>query len=55
MAAYDFKFVLDNGKIFYVCAGSRSEAIDLFCKEHGLGKNFIKEHCIVTNLGRINK
>lgn len=49
----DYKFVVDNGRIFYICANSRKEAVEEFCKEHGCDKEFVKEHCVVKNLGRI--
>ena len=50
--ASDFKFVLDNGRIFFVCAECRKEAVELFCEEHGCNKDFVKEHCVVKNMGR---
>lgn len=53
MAAYDFKFVVDNGHIFYVCAPSRKEAIKLFREEHGVSDAFIKEHTVITNCGKV--
>ena len=53
MSACDFKFTLDNGHIFYVCAETRKEAIELFCKEHGMSKEFLSKHCVVKNMGRI--
>lgn len=49
----DFKFILDNGRIVYVCAKSRKEAVEEFCKEHGCSKDFVKEHCVVKGMGRI--
>lgn len=51
--ASDFKFILDNGHIVYVCADCRKDAVVEFCKEHGCNKDFVKEHCVVKNLGRI--
>lgn len=51
--ASDYKLVLDNGRTYYVCAESRKEAKELFCKEHGVRKDFLKEHCVIRNLGRI--
>lgn len=51
----DYKFIVDNGCIFYVCANSRKAAVEEFCFEHGCGKDFVKEHCVVKNLGRIRK
>lgn len=51
--ASDYKFVVDSGHITYICADSRKEAVEEFCKEHGCDKDFVKEHCVVKNMGRI--
>ena len=51
--ACDFKFIMDCGSIIYICAESRKAAIEEFCKERGVSKDFVKEHCVVKNLGRI--
>jgi hypothetical protein len=51
--ASDYKFILDNGYIFYVCAESRNDAIKIFCEEHGMSKEFLEKHCVVKNMGRI--
>ena len=51
--ASDYKFVVDSGRITYICAESRKEAVEEFCKEHGCDKDFVKEHCVVKNMGRI--
>jgi hypothetical protein len=51
--ASDFKFIVDSGRMFYVCAESRKEAVEAFCKEHGVGEEFVKKHCVVKNLGRV--
>lgn len=50
--ASDYKFVVDSGRIAYICAESRKEAVEEFCKEYGVSKDFVKEHCIVKSLGR---
>ena len=51
--ASDYKFVLDNGCIFYVCAENRKEAIKMFLDEHGMNGDFFRKHCVVTNMGRV--
>lgn len=51
--AYDFEFRFDSGFIYYVCADSRKNAIELFCKEHGMDKDFVSKHCVVKNMGRV--
>jgi len=54
MAVSEFKFVMDNGRITYVRAENRKAAIELFCKEQGISKEFAKEHCKIKNMGRVN-
>lgn len=54
MAHYDYKFTVDNGRIFYVCADSRKNAVELFCEEHGTSKDFVKDHCVVKSMGRVS-
>ena len=49
--ARGFKFILESGRIIYVCADSRKEAIEAFCKEHGCDKDFVKKHCVVKTEG----
>ena len=49
----EYKLIFDTGKIFYVPAKSRGEAIETYCKEHGDSKEWVKAHCVVRNLGRI--
>ena len=51
--ASDYKFIVDRGCIFYVCAESRKDAVEELCKEHGCSKDFVNEHCGVRNLGRL--
>ena len=53
--ASDFQFVCDNGRIYYVCAESRKEAIRLFCEELGVSLEFVKQHCVVRNMGRVKR
>ena len=53
MSACDFQFTFDSGRIFYVCAESRKDAIKIFCEEHGMSKEFLEKHCVVKNMGRV--
>lgn len=57
MGNYDFKFVDDNGTISYVCAKCRSEAIEIYCREKGCSKEYVKDHVVIrhTNLSRSTK
>lgn len=49
----EFKIVEYNGRITYICATSRADAIKYFCEEKGCTKEFVKKHCLVTCEGRI--
>ncbi len=49
----EFKIVEDNGRITYICAKNRTEAIKYFCEEKGCPRDFVKNHCIVTCEGRV--
>ena len=49
----EFKLVFDTGKIFYIRAKSRGKAIEKYCRETGVCKEWVDDHCIVKNLGRI--
>lgn len=53
MTAYDFKFILDTGRIVYICAPSRKEAIKLFCEEHGCDDEYIKNHVVIRRCGKV--
>lgn len=44
---YDFEITDDNGTITCICANSRTEAVELYCKEKGCPKEYVKEHCII--------
>ena len=49
----DFKFITDSGRIVYVCAENRKAAVKAFCIDQGVTEEFVKEHCVVKNMGRI--
>ena len=46
-----FKLVFDNGKIFHISAKSRTKAIEMYCDEYGVCKEWVREHCRIVNLG----
>lgn len=55
MKSGDFKFVMDSGRIVYVCAESRKEAVKIFCEEQGVPEDFVKRHCLVKYMGYFPK
>jgi hypothetical protein len=54
MKTYDYQFVSDSGSIVYICASCRKEAIKCYCKDKGVNTDYVKQHCIVRNMGRIS-
>ena len=48
---YCFKFVADNGTIEYFEARNRKNAIEQYCEKHGCPTEFVKQHCLIKNLG----
>lgn len=54
---YDFQIVDDCGMTTYICAKCRTETIEIYCREKGCPKEYVKEHCIIrhTNLSRSAK
>lgn len=48
---YEYKLIIDNGLIAYVKAKSRTGALDKYCKETGVNKLWLEEHCVVRNMG----
>ena len=49
---YIYKLVLDNGKIFHIRAKSRTKAIEQYCIDYGVSKEWVKAHSRTVNLGR---
>lgn len=45
---HEFKFVEDNGRITYLFARTRSDAIKRFCEDKGCPKDYVKKHCLIT-------
>jgi hypothetical protein len=45
----DFEIADDNGTITYICAKCRTEAIEIYCREKGCPKEYVKEHCIIRH------
>lgn len=42
----------DNGTITYICAETRTEAIEIYCREKGCPEEYVKKHCIVKKAYR---
>ena len=49
---FEFKIIEDAGRISFVCASCRADAIKLFCENTGVSTDYIKNHCIIKNMGR---
>lgn len=52
---YDFQIVDDNGTISYICAKCRTDAIEIYCKEKGCSKEYVKKHCVIRHFVEGNK
>lgn len=48
-----YEIRIDTGKIVYVQAKSRSGAIENYISITGVSRDWLKNHCVVKNLGRI--
>lgn len=46
-----YKFIFDTGKVFFVPAKTKKQAIDKYCQEYEVSKEWVKDHCRVVNLG----
>lgn len=55
MMKYIFKLVFDNGKIFYYLAKNRARAIEMYCQEFGVCRDWVDKHCLIKNQGQSNK
>ena len=44
----EYKFVFDTGKVIFVRAESRDEAIKSYCSITGVKEDWIIEHCTIT-------
>lgn len=51
---FDFKISTDAGVITYICASCRTEAIEIYQEQTGVSIDYIKEHCLIKNLGLID-
>lgn len=54
MRMFDYQSLEDNGRITFVCASCRKEAVKEFQKEKGVTEDYVKIHCVVRNMGGIN-
>lgn len=48
-----YRLVLDTGTHETITAESKSKAIDAYCKQHGVSRMWMLEHCRVLNCGRV--
>ena len=53
MRRYKFKISTDAGVTTYICASCRTEAIEIYQEQTGVPIDYIKEHCLIKNLGLI--
>ena len=51
---FDFKISTDAGVTTYICASCRTEAIEIYQQQTGVSIDYIKEHCLIKNLGLID-
>ena len=51
---FDFKISTDAGVTIYICASCRTEAIEIYQEQTGVPIDYIKEHCLIKNLGLID-
>lgn len=54
MRMFYYQFLEDNGRITFVCASCRKEAVKEFQKEKGVTEDYVKIRCVVRNMGGIN-
>lgn len=54
MRRYRFKISTDAGVTTYICASCRTEAIEIYQQQTGVLADYIKEHCLIKNLGLID-
>ena len=50
----EYKLSFDTGEVAIIRAQTRGRAIEIYCAERGAPKEWVKAHCIVKNLGRVN-
>ena len=46
-----FKFISDDGEEF-ITAKNKKDAIEEYCRENGVTKDWVKKNCDIINLGR---
>lgn len=49
-----YRLVMDTGKIVLISAKSRGSAIAEYCKETGVSREWMDNHCKVVCVGRID-
>ena len=50
---FDFKISTDAGVTTYICASCKTEEIEIYQEQAGVPIDYIKEHCLIKNLGLI--
>lgn len=50
----EYRIVPPNGKIVYIVAKTRAQAIEEYHKLTWTPVRFIKEHCAIKNMGRVS-
>ena len=48
-----YRLVMDTGKIVTIAAKSRAKAIEAYCADTGVSREWMAEHCKVINCGRV--
>lgn len=51
---YAYRLVLDTGIRETITANSRGEAIETYCRIHGVSREWMDEHCKAINCGRVS-
>ncbi len=46
-----YKLIFDTGKVVYITANGRKTAIDIYCRQHGVSREWCEDHCKVVNMG----
>ena len=49
---WSYRLVLDTGNSVTIVAASRRKAIEAYCKETGVSREWMAEHCKIINCGR---
>ena len=50
---FNFKIVNDNGNIKHIIAAGKKSAIWLYSQEEGCSTEYVKNHCLISNEGKV--